>query len=117
MREIKFRGKSIETNEWVYGDFCTIPEPNILFLNANNEVDCEPVDPKSVGQFTGLNDNNDKDIYEGDVCTVWMGCKQDNPYVVEDLRELYLDMSHADHYYRITRIEVIGNIYENPELL
>jgi hypothetical protein len=68
-------------------------------------------------QFTGLHDKNGTPIYEGDICTIWMGVKQTNPYIVEDLRELYLEMNRDDGYLRITDIEVIGNIYSNPELL
>jgi hypothetical protein len=53
MREYKFRGISLLTSEFVYGDYCTIPEPNIMFYNDNGEVDCEPVDPNTVGEYIG----------------------------------------------------------------
>jgi hypothetical protein len=69
-------------------------------------------------QYTGLKDKYGTEIYEGDICWEWIEyCKQTKPYVVEDLRKLYLETERDDSYYRITSLQVIGNIYENPELL
>ncbi|PLR84635.1 hypothetical protein CVD25_00955 [Bacillus canaveralius] len=121
MREIKFRAWDGELMHNVSElHFCMGPRldgKGLKFYGPG--VGQGWIDGKKVHlmQYTGLKDNNDVEIYEGDVCTIWMGVKQDKPYVVEDLRELYSDMNHADRYYRITRIEVIGNKYENPELM
>lgn len=58
MREIKFRGKSLNTGNWVYGD---------LFQRGKKAFVEYEVNPDTVGQFTGLYDANGKEIYEGDL--------------------------------------------------
>lgn len=68
MREIKFRG--YEEGHWVYGGYVKTAFGMHYIIPQNIVADVIPkwvVDPKSVGQYTGLKDKNGKEIYEGDI--------------------------------------------------
>jgi len=96
-----------------------------------DEHDRIHVDPKTVGQFTGLLDKNGKEIYEGDKIRFTGG----GPYAHEVMRVFwhlpYLRFSMQPLYVTSNNIEkwgvemggdarsyeILGNIYENPELL
>lgn len=120
MREIKFRGKRVDNDEWVYGDLI-IDNAENYFIHRREEKrqEASMVYPDTVGQFTGLLDKNGKEIYEGDV--VEFGNRiQGRSKVVFDNGCF---MAEAKNYetaltYRVSmHAIVIGNIHDTPELL
>ena len=145
MREILFRGKHIHVlsqNEqldgaWIYGYLCDKNCINSLGLEGEFLID-----PETVCQYTGLTDKNGKRIFEGDIVTISEDGYKEDPdylglfpqgqghfknYVVEFLDGLYQityickrdgDIMHLCKNLVYSRyLEVIGNIFDNPELV
>ncbi len=125
MREIKFRGYSEDLDKWVYGDLLQYRVLPIIFDGECEQHECFH---SSIGQYTGLKDKNGEEIYEGDIITTDL---ERNYLIVEyrngafmlncnDGLEDYYDIFFAtsDEPTEVYKYgEVIGNIYENPELL
>ena len=135
MREIKFRGISKRTGRFVYGCYIHtgVDAPAIVFGDGEQEE----VKPETVGQFTGLHDKHTFEVYKGDLVRAY----KPNTYLgPDDLLEVRWNEERGCWAYwnhRINRwvtgrgyvpmtvgenrngrwCEIIGNIYENPELL
>lgn len=136
-REIKFRGKRIDKDVFVFGDILTgmgykkgkfYILPHLTYYPGDcNSLDGYEVIPETVGQFTGLLDKNGKEIYEGDVIrTKRYGVVhgQSNTQgadlfrVVYKNAQFYIDNKLRHFYLQDSKCnEVIGNIHDNPELL
>ena len=120
MREILFRGKRKNDGKWVEGYYAE----GMYYLNGEQTYmilpldltvyphcefsSYEHVDPKTVGQYTGLVDKNGKKIFEGDIMrnagnVVGFCC---GDYCING-------DSPLDYW---TKTEIIGNIHDNPEL-
>lgn len=119
MREILFRGKRLDNNEWFYG--CYQEYPNNEICIQNEYRDYYFVVSETVGQFTGMLDKNGKKIFEGDIITGRNWLHDDRilyRVVYEENGFYYCDADDVSwHPANIENIEVIGNIHDNPELL
>ena len=125
MREILFRGKWKNSGEWVYGNLFNPDKadtPTQICIGTYIEKTCYEIDPETVGQFTGLTDKNGKKIFEGDI--VRYG---------DTIHRVVFEQRNGTAYFGIVisdietwlfgykcpanLMEVIGNIYDNPELM
>ena len=136
-REIKFRGKRVDKEEFAFGDLLTGMgyKKGKLFILPHLSYypsDCKSVDgyeviPETIGQYTGLKDKNGKKIYEGDIIRsfdsnddailhyiVWEEAGFVALYKGRYFRsKCFLNQDWLDEFDK----EVIGNIHDNPELL
>jgi uncharacterized phage protein (TIGR01671 family) len=110
----KFRGLT-KNNEWCYGSLLYYAgDAQIWEQDGKNYI----VNPETVGQCTGLKDKNGKLIYEGDIVRD-INIPSYFYIVVWFKGGFYLKSTVSNSFlmFDTTQQEVIGNIYENPELL
>ena len=116
MREILFRGKRQYTGEWAES-VCPLGVMHAGHL-------CDDFEPSTVGQYTGRTDKNGKRVFEGDIIRLYNGAvgvvlwsDNDQAYLIfqDPVKMVILD--DFGNYGRPEYYEVIGNIYDNPELL
>ena len=142
MREILFRGKSI-TGIWEYGYYVFSPKITRASGQVVKSTDFDThhivtkkfnaareINPKTLGQYTGLSDKNGKKIFEGDIVKVdgfiptVSGIYEVIYDEVNHCYALERDIQYHFHYFTFSDLngfretsEVIGNIHDNPELL
>lgn len=122
MRSIKFRG--YDGMDWVYSMTIDYDEENDLCYMLDYKDDQWMMVSK-IGQYTGLKDKDDKDIFEGDIVANLRGKRSEINWCDEELgwvakskypngKDSTLTLADLNS---VATIEVVGNIYENPELL
>lgn len=138
MREILFRGKSLRNNAWEYGiavpltfNGC-ITDRIVIVKNYNYDeigcysIDVEEIDPNTLGQYTGLLDKNGSKIFEGDVIFKkyitfvdrFLVVFQEGAFgYVESKGHCSISFNDNEQGFYTETYEIIGNIYDNPELL
>jgi uncharacterized phage protein (TIGR01671 family) len=141
MREILFRGKQVISDEWVEGFLviaedvfkpdnektCFIIEADASYFGFGEFSGAERVDPETVGQFTGLTDKNGKKIFEDDIVKIQIGniIKYGAVFYGERAARIGIKDSTGEANFSFMQqplikqyqIIVIGNIFDNPELL
>ena len=127
MRKIKFRVWNKRTNNWVDGcgrhensslDGVNLFGETILLGAFMNEVSLDELNDCVALQYTGLKDKNGHEIFEGDIVLGSMGRKHIVEYKEnQNARFCFTDIDGKDFSFAHSFSKVIGNIYENPELL
>ena len=132
MREILFRGKRDYNGKWVEGSLLVWPDGSTEMChtnpNSNDELLKVSVSPETVGQYIGMKDRNGKMVFEGDIIEL-KGCRwgvgfENTAFAVMEGPSMQFAMFEQyrwDHKKREWVApdywEVVGNIYDNPELL
>lgn len=128
MREILFRGRRLDNGEWIEGAFCgkdcdspfgeLVDKPSIIKYTDPFSGFWFPVDPETVGQFTGVTDRNGKKIFEGDLVVRFdiFGYEDDAGRVNwSDLFCSWFVGDHSMYGISISSYEVIGDAYDRQE--
>lgn len=130
-REIKFRAKRVDLNDWIHGYLrevfgetkrtFVIAPANKFESDGYTDMEEDYVQPDTIGQFTGLCDKNGKEIYEGDILKTFTGSKCEVVYHEASFKIRYNNRHESNILTRssvfVLDYEVIGNIYDNSELL
>ena len=128
MREILFRGKD-KDGVWCKGFYCVFNRKSYRIYTGYAETDCGDyypdyfnVDPETIGQYTGLTDKNGTKIFEGDIVN-YNGTAHKVVFETRGGSAYFgIEINHIETWgfcleVPTKLVEVIGNIYDNPELL
>lgn len=128
-RQILFRGKRIDNGEWEGGYYAkfgyTEKERSYIIPVYASALYAIEIDPATIGQYVGLKDKNGRKIWENDICEMVYDGVSHTYLIVWDEGELDFKGTNGKKKYGgnfeyltcCEEIEVIGNIFDNPELL
>ena len=128
MREILFRGKRLDNGEWTQGFYKASPTGN-HYITRVGPMGCahpDKVDPATVGQYTGLKEQNSRKIFEGDIVDCWsegvnakgtVQQRNDGLWIIYPAWQKTIMWGLCPDQYCHTTVEVIGNIHDNPDLI
>lgn len=144
MREILFKAKRIDNGKWAEGCLVIDHSRSSLFEYRMRPVEsgalyAPPINPETICQFTGLCDKNGKKIWEGDIIS-YQRDNDDCPFPNKDTKKRFGKVFYQgfrstfaigmgrngsrsinDDLWKYVqngnRVEVIGNRFDNPELL
>lgn len=139
MKEVDFRGKDINTGDWIYGSYVadyTISDSYSSYIRPNYRQTVEEmyaIDLHTLGQFIGLYDRNADRIFEGDIVRCTSSTENSAIYIIqyeEEQLSYVFKTSITKHAYMYSlfdlqqyelgeniTFEILGNIYDNPELI
>lgn len=130
MRENLFRGLDKLYNVWRFGSLIEYDNGQVAIVACADRyggaVFTNEVVPETVGQYTGLDDKNGVNIFEGDIVTAWSQGYQATGEVKQRIDGLWLMYPAYQHGKQwglcpnpkgATTVEIIGNIHDNPELM
>ena len=136
MRQLKFRAQEIASNKWLYGDLRHHKDDVCIFEQGG--LNGEQVKRDTIGQFTGLTDEFDREVYEGDIIMLDgspemsarvvvfyeesfnIATRKEYDYLLQGAHPYLNDYAHMDclnTWSNSGLVRVVGNIYDNPELL
>ena len=128
-RRIFFRGKRLDNHEWVYGYYVLNNKVSFIeTVNLEEDYDIiNSVDTATVGQYTGSNDKCDNKIFEGDIVDVKFFEDYSKHYICSFKNSSFVLYHYVEGSKEICSLSsvcscdaeyaVIGNIYDNPELV
>ena len=136
-KEILFKAKRKDNGEWVEGYFLNVAKINAFICTGKIKLDgalkgivapeMHAVDQSTICRYTGLTDKNDNKIWENDIVTEdWRnekGIVRFGEFEAQVLKNIGFNIEwnyisyRQDICYWVGKCEVIGNVFDNPELL
>ena len=136
MREILFKAKSLDNGEWVEGSYAYVEHLGEHFILSSEKVDMGfdicfttsqyRIDENTLCQYTGLTDKNGHAIWENDIIRhedltngryIFREQPMKNSYIKWNKFETRFERNDGGSLYYSKKVEVVGNIFDNPELL